>query len=305
MNMKNKLILLTMVAMLGGCAKSYEHNLTIITPTGAPALAFYNMAKDSGFETNNDSSAIVPMMKQGLKDIVVLPTNVGVNAITKQQVEYKLAATITFGNLFVAATGHDDDGVMDKDDYIILFQQGSVPDLIFHSVYGDDLNDGIHYVGNVQFASQCLMSGKDITSNNEDVDYVLIAEPAFSTVKSKKDSVKEYANLQTEYIVKHGSAIYQASVFVKNGVDASSFLSSLEEDINNVISNPTLFVEKTEGIEKPQDLLGVAPEMAATVTKNNNRMGLGFKYAKDNKGAIDKFLSIFSISETTDEIYYK
>ena len=294
-----------MVALFSGCAKAYEHNLSIITPTGAPALAFYNLAKDASFETNSDASAIVPMMKQGLKDIVVLPTNVGVNAITKQEIDYKIAATITFGNLFVAATGHDDDGVMDKDDYIILFQQGSVPDLIFHSIYGDDLNEGIHYVGNVQFASQCLMSGKDVTSNNEDVDYVLIAEPAFSTVKSKKDTVVEYANLQSEYIAKHGSAIFQASIFVKNGVDAGAFLSSLETDIKNVLSNPHLFVEKTEGIEKPQDLLGVAPAMAESVTKNNNRMGLGFKYAKDNKGAIDKFLSIFGISETAEEIYYK
>lgn len=294
-----------MVALLSGCAKSYQHNLSIITPTGAPALAFYNLAKDANFESNSDASAIVPMMKQGLKDIVVLPTNVGVNAIVNQQVDYKIAATITFGNLFVASTGHDDDNVMDKDDYIILFQQGSVPDLIFHSVYGDELNEGIHYVGNVQFASQCLMSGKDVTSNNEDVDYVLIAEPTFSTVRSKKETVKEYVNLQTAYISKYGSAIYQASIFVKNGVDASSFLSSLEADINNVLTNPHLFVEKTEGIEKPQDLLGVAPAMAESVTKNNNRMGLGFKYAKDNKGAIDKFLAIFGINETSEEIYYK
>ena len=302
--MKNKLIILSMVALLSGCAKSYQHNLSIITPTGAPALAFYNLAKDANFESNSDASAIVPMMKQGLKDIVVLPTNVGVNAIVNQQVDYKIAATITFGNLFVASTGHDDDGIMDKDDYIILFQQGSVPDLIFHSVYGDELNEGIHYVGNVQFAAQCLMSGKDVTSSNEDVDYVLIAEPAFSTVRSKKENVKEYANLQTSYISKYGSAIYQASIFVKNGVDASTFLSSLEADINNVLTNPHLFVEKTAGIEKPQDLLGVAPAMAESVTKNNNRMGLGYKYAKNNKGAIDKFLSIFGISETSEEIYY-
>lgn len=303
--MKKKLILLTIVPLLGGCSKSYDHNLTIITPTGAPALAFYNVAKDEGFETNSDASAIIPMMKEGQKDIVVLPTNVGVNAITNLGVEYKIAATITFGNLYVAATGHDDDGIMDKDDYIVLFQEKSVPDLIFHAVYGDELNEGIHYVGNVSFAAQCLMSGKDVTSNNEDVDYVLIAEPAFATVKSKKSSVKEYANLQTKYIEKYHAEIFQASVFVKNGVNAGSFLSSLQSDISNVLTTSNLFIEKTQGIDKPQDLFGVDPSVAATLTKNNNRMGLGFKYAKDNKGGIDKFLSIFGISETTEEIYYK
>ena len=303
--MKNKLIILSMVALLGGCSKpAYEHNLSIVTPVGAPSLAFYNLAKDEGFETNSEASNIVPMMKQGLKDVVVLPTNVGVNAIVKQKVDYKLAATITFGNLFVAKTGHDDNGVMDKDDYIVLFQEGSVPDLIFHSVYGADLNDGIHYVGDVSKASQCLMTGKNVTSNNEDVDYVLIAEPAFTTVKSKKESVGEYANLQTLYKEKYGFEIFQASIFVKNGVDANALLSSLEDDVKNVLDNPDLLIEKTEGIEKPEAIFGVAPQVAANVTKNGNRMGLGFKKAKDNKEGIDKFLSVFNIDATSEEIYY-
>ena len=302
--MKKQIILLLAAVTLSGCSKSYEHNLSIITPTGAPALAFYNMAKDANFESNSDASSIVPMMKEGLKDIVVLPTNVGINAINKQQVSYKIAATITFGNLYIGATGHDDDGVMDKDDYIVLFQQNSVPDLIFHSIYGNELDEGIHYVGNVQFAAQCLMSGKDVTSANEDVDYVLIAEPAFTNVKTKKSSVSEYYNLQTAYIEKYSSPIYQASVFVKNGVDANSFLSTLENDVKNVLTNPDLFVEKTKDIAKPQDLLGVDPSVAATITKNNNRMGLGFKRAKSNKEGIDKFLSVFGIDATSEEIYY-
>ena len=304
--MKTKLILLTTVTLLAGCSSkpAYEHNLSVICPTGAPALAFYNFASDPNFETNSEPSNIIPMMKQGLKDVVVLPTNAGVNAIVKQKVDYKIAATITFGNLYVAATGHDDDGVMDKDDYIVLFSEGSVPDLVFHSIYGTDLNDGIRYVGDVQKASQCLMSGKDITRNNEDVDYVLIAEPAFTTVRSKKDNVSEYADLQKLYKEKFDAEIFQASVFIKNGVDASLFLSSLEEDINKAIENPDIIAEILSEIENPQGVFGVPPEMASKVTKNGNRMGLGFKLAKENKEGIDKFLSVFSISETSEEIYY-
>jgi len=301
--MKNKLILLTMAALLSGCSSpKYEHNLKIISPTGAPSLAFYNFASDPNFETNSDASNIIPMLKQGLKDVAVLPTNVGVNAIVKQQIDYKIAATITFGNLFVASTGHDDDNEMDEEDYIVLFQEGSVPDLIFHSVYGKDLDDGIHYVGNVQFAAQALMTGKD---GDNDVDYVLIAEPAFTNAKSKKENVKEYTNLQEEYAKKYESQIYQASVFVKNGVDANAFLSSLEEDVKAALANGDVIVEKTKDIEKPEAIFGVAPAAAANLTKNGNRMGLGFKYAKDNKEGIDKFLSVFNINATSEEIYYK
>ena len=187
--MKNKLLLIPLVVALTSCAgigeatseastsakQAYDHSLSVVTPVGAPALAFYNYAKDANFETNSDASNIVPMMKQGKKDIVVLPTNVGVKAIVNQNVDYKLAATITFGNLFVAETGLDNDHYMDKYDYIVLFQEGSVPDLIFHSIYGTELDETIHYVSNAQKAAQCLMTGKNVESNNEPVEFALVA----------------------------------------------------------------------------------------------------------------------------------
>ncbi len=56
--------------------------------------------------------------------------------------------------------------------------------------------------------------------------------------------------------------------------------------------------------EQAQSLFGVAPKMAAKVTKNGNRMGLGYKRAKENKEGIDKFLSLFGIDATSEEIYY-
>lgn len=293
------------MSLLAGCAAPYEHNLTIITPTGAPSLAFYNYVKDANFETNNDASNIVPMMVKGQKDIVVLPTNVGVNAIVNKKVDYKIAATITFGNLFVASTGNDDNDQLDKDDYIVLFQQGSVPDLVFHGVFGKEYDDSIHYVSNAKAASQCLMTGKNIESENEPVDYVLIAEPAFTTVKGKNEKVKEYANIQTLYKEKFDSEIFQASVFVKSGVDATSFLSSLEGDIKAALNNGDVLAEKLAEADNAEAVFGVNPTVAANVTKNGNGMGLGFKLAKDNKEGIDKFLKVFNIDATSEEIYYK
>ena len=302
--MKTKMLLLATLIGLGGCANKYEHNLTIVSPVGAPAMAFYSYSEDPNFETNSDASNIIPMMVQGQKDVVVLPTNAGISAITKKGVGYKIAATITFGNLFVAATGNDDDGVMDADDYIVVFNEGGFPDLMFHAVYGNALDTGIHYVGTNQFAAQCLTMGKDIVHDNVPVDYVLIADPAFTNVKSKKENVSEYANIQTLYKEKVGSEIFQASVFVKNGVDANAFLSSLEKDINDGIANPNIIASKMALKEKASEFYGVEPAVASAVTKNGNRMGLGFKRAKDNKEGIDKFLSNFGIDATSEEIYY-
>ena len=63
----------------------------------------------------------------------VIDTVNGIKAIEKGA-NYKLAASITFGNFYIASTGIDEDDIMDKDDYIVLFSMGATPDLIFHYV---------------------------------------------------------------------------------------------------------------------------------------------------------------------------
>ena len=170
--MKKIIPLLSTLALLAGCATQGPSNLevSVLCPTGAPALAFYNYAQDTNFETNaNASEGILPLMVKGEKDVVILPTNAGVNAISKKNAPYKLAATITFGNVFLASTGHDADNTLNDGDYIILFSQGQVPDLLFHYVFGDTLDSNAHYVANGTDAAKCLKQGKNITSNNDNI----------------------------------------------------------------------------------------------------------------------------------------
>ena len=103
-------------------APEYDRSsLSILTPTGAPALAFYNYAGNSKFETNAAPATISGQMAAGSKNVIVLPTNAGVKAIVDNKAPYKLAATITFGNFYIASLNNDDNQVMDENDTIILF----------------------------------------------------------------------------------------------------------------------------------------------------------------------------------------
>lgn len=309
--MKNKLLtLLTLTPMMIGCSHSYEHNLSIIAPTGAPAVAFYNYSQDALFETNADAATgIIPLMVNGSKDIVVLPTNAGIQAITKRGLNYQIAATITFGNLFVCSTGHDSNGIMGADDYIVLFQQGNLPDLMFHYVYGDAFNAGIHYVGTASDASKCLALGIDLSNDNHPVDYVLLAEPAVSTVLVQKPERRVYANIQELYKEKSGGLeMFQASIFVNKNSDRNtidSFLASLKDDIEKGLANQSLISEGLSKSSDPAKIYGVAPSIIPSViNENKNGLGLGYKVAKDNKAAIDNFLSIFGLESTNEAIYY-
>ena len=308
--MKKKWLLLLVSLTLTGCSSKEEGkaNLRIATPTGAPAVAFYNYSTSDNFQTNSDPSNIIPMMLNETIDVAVLPTNTGIQAITGKKVNYKIAATITFGNIFIGATGNDDDGVMDADDYIVSFQQGAVPDKIFHYVYGDLLDNALHYVSNGQEAAKCLKTGKNLAEDGKAVDYVVLAEPALTTVISSTPGRSFYANLQNLYKVKSGDLqIFQASLFVNNKLERTAvdkFLEDLEKDINAGISNPELIQQGLAANSAAEALYGIKPEQAKAVTANNNGMGLGFALAKDNKEAIDLFLSLFGIGATNEEIYY-
>lgn len=140
-----------------------KNDLKIVSPTGAPAIAMSAFADLDGFETNTTPANFIPMLKNNSVDVAVLPTNVGINAIVANNLQYKLLGTITFGNLYIASTGNDDDGIMDEDDYIVSFQQGAVPDKIFHYVFGTKFDNALHYVASNEDAAKCLKTGKNLT----------------------------------------------------------------------------------------------------------------------------------------------
>jgi hypothetical protein len=289
-------------------------SLSIITPTGAPALAFYNYSGSERFETNsNPAEGIIPQMVTGQKDVVVLPTNAGMQAILNKKAEYQIAATITFGNFYLISMNNDANKTLDADDTILLFQKGNVPDKVFHYVYGDNYNSNIHYVSAVSDAAAAVNAGffaDAETGNNIVPNYVMLAQPVLTTVLNKNadKGYAVYADMQAKYKEKsNNQALFQASVFVKKSLDrkvVTSFLDSLKADIDAAIKNPEVIQEALKDAQDAQTVYGIAPAMATTVTKNNNGMGLGFERAINNKEAVETFLKLFGIEGFDEEVYF-
>ncbi len=319
--MKKYISLIAVALVLTACNSNGQgseefdrSSLSIITPTGAPALAFYKYANSEKFETNsNPAEGIIPQMVTGKKDVVVLPTNAGMQAILNKKAEYQIAATITFGNFYLVSMNNDDNKTLDANDTILLFQKGNVPDKIFHYVYGNDYDANVHYVAAVSDAAAAVNAGffaDAETGNNIVPNYVLLAQPVLTTVLNKNadKGYAVYANMQTEYSNKsNGLPIYQASVFIKKTVDrkvATSFLDSLKADIDAAIKTPEVIEESLKDAQDAQTVYGIAPAMATTVTKNNNGMGLGFTRAINNKEAVETFLKLFNIEGLDEEVYF-
>ena len=325
--MKKIILLVVPALLLAGCTSNkqnkteepvedeYKLNLSIAAPSGAPSVCLYKYLSDESkveIRSPEEASGIAAYMATNQKDIIVLPTNAGVQQIVKNNANYKIAANITFGNLFVAATGHDDDGVMNGDDYVVLIQQNNVPDKLFQYVYGDLNLTNTHYLTLASNVKNVVVSGKNPEDSNADVDYVLIAEPAFTAAKSQNQNATQYASLQEEYKNKSGNKeITQASIFVSNTAnqeEVDKFLTALEKDINGFVANPSVIDEYVKDFDNVQFAakFGVPnATLLKNLTTNGNRMGVGFKRAKDNKANIDQFLTMWpAIGETSEEIYY-
>ncbi len=309
--MKNKLLTLALTPLLTSvsCSSTTTREVNIICASGAPAVAFYNHALDDHFITSQADAIKSQFTKNSEYTIIVVDLLSGINAI-KNGAPYKLAANLTFGNFYLAATGNDDNTTLDATDEIVIFGQGTIPDKLFHYVYGDTYNEAINYVPTVQEAKAVLETGKN---GNEPMDYVLIAQPAlFASIASQNNpNITVYANMQELYATKsNGKRPIQASVFIKNTLDidaSENFLTTLESDIENALNNPTLI---KEGMDQAGDATAVAKKFgtgsgpAFQVTKNGNGMGLGFERSKDIKEEIDAFLSLLGAEATSEKIYY-
>ena len=287
--------------------------LSIVTPTGAPVLAFYDQIANENYSRVAAEAISALWTGDASPDILVVDLTSGIKAIANGA-DYKLGAIITFGNFYLASTGNDKDETMDTEDKIVLFgNENMLPSKIWHYLFGEEYDSSLIYEGNAQTAAAALASGK--ASDGTDVDYVFLAQPAMFAALKKNENAKLYMDIQEEYKKKSGLDMIQAALFINNRVDqetADAFLKERETAINAVIENPEL---ASEGLSVYKDEEAVAqygfnPAVVVNVLKQKNAlggnaMGLGFKRAVDIKDDIDTFLSVFGIEKTGEEIYFK
>lgn len=303
---KKSLLCLLSFMLLASCNNS--ENLTILVPTGAPSLAFYNHIDNVNFTSNNSPINIASSMTNNGSDIVVIDTIKGIDAINNGA-PYKLAANLTFGNFYLASTCNDDNATLDKDDVIVSFGMGQTPQKVFELIYGNDFAN-MSYVTNVSEAATCLISKKTL-DKAKDVDYVFIAQPVLTNALSKNKDASIYANIQEEYTRITGKSLIQAGLFIKDSVsknDSKAFLEYLNEDIDELLANPSLldkYSENEEITNKFTTLYGINSTLAKKTIENNNVIGLGFKYACDNKENINEFISLFNLTIKDEDIYQK
>lgn len=137
-------------------------SLKILSPTGAPSIALYNYATSENFVTsNNPQTGVMSQFDNDNYDIIIAPSHGGLNKVVKQNANYQIAATITFGNLYIVSTGRDEDATLNEGDKVLYFQPNDLPGKIFSYLYGD-LGLDTYYVDTAELTKNAILNNGTI-----------------------------------------------------------------------------------------------------------------------------------------------
>lgn len=307
--MKKFLTVLLALSLMAACSAPKEVeapeneivSYSVLAPKGAPALGVVRaMTNDRGDQyTLVDGADVLTTelaKEESEYDIIVAPINVGAKLISAGKSPYKLAAVLTWGNLYVIGTEDANDTHA-----IAAFGEAAVPGKVFGEVWKKlEMSNDVVYYPSVTEAQASLLSGK--------AKLALIAEPAVTaTIAKAKANGMELSvkmDVQAKWEEIYGSYGYpQAAVFVKNSAyenneySVNAYLDSLNNSINTDLDAFMAAIEKV-GAEE----LGVPNAQVAT--KSYDRQNIKYVVASEVKKEIQDFLTVFGIT-VGDEIYLK
>lgn len=292
--MKKVIVLLLVVSsvfLVAGCNKDEEKedvSIKVIAPIGAPALAQTNMESNLPvlgehisyeIEVVSGTDPLVAAFGSESHNIIYAPTNLGAKLVSTG-VPYKFAATVVWGNLYLATKNSEVSSLADLDGKdIVVFGQNATPDIVVQTV----LNAQNYSVApTITYVADALTAKATIVGDPNKI--VLLAEPVLS-VSMMAVSDLTTIDLQAEWNNITGDEGYpQAGIFVHSDLDEDavrSYLTEVEKAVNEANTNPgdvaALAVELEYGFPLPV-LTGAIP-----------RSGLRYQDALDSKAALETY----------------
>lgn len=242
--------------------EGYQDELTMIMPTGTPALALSEFAmtqENVKAEVVAGSDPLVAAFTSKSHDVIVAPVNLGAKMYSVYQ-EYVLYKTFVWGNLYLASKGplnsfKDLDGKT-----VVAFGKNSTPDIVMQALlkHHSDISVNVEYVSDVSEANTLLASGK--------AEIIVTAEPSISKLKSKLNL--SVLDLQDEWAKMTGNESYpQAGIFVRKSITGKKYikdaLNQMKEAILNANLNPNVCASYAVELHQSFKSLGVETLVSA------------------------------------------
>ncbi len=299
-------LMMALVTVLSLCAFAGAEEadisaLKIAAPAGAPALALAALAKETPDQyTFVAADTITAEFASGVSDFIVAPLNAGAKLFKAGKSTYRLAAVVSWGNLFFASRRADFKPEDMNGQKVTLFGENTINAAV--ALYALDRNgivpSEVEYLAGAANTQQLLLSDPEAI--------VLTAEPALTAAKMKAEDIASCA-LNDLYKAATGQDGYpQAGLFVRAGLieEAPALADAFLE---KAAASCALCAEDPQAAAEAAVALELLPNVKVALAAIPN-CAIRFVSAKEAREQIDLTAAIdltqFGGALPADDFYY-
>ena len=165
-----------------------EYSVKVSAPNGAPALAVATLAvEDPDSYTFVAADTIAAEFANKTADFIIAPLNAGAKLYKAGKSDYKLAAVVTWGNLYIASQKADFALEDINGATITLFGENTInASVVLYALAENGLEPAsVEYLAGAANTQSLLLTDENAI--------VVTAEPALTAAKMKNDSISSYA----------------------------------------------------------------------------------------------------------------
>ena len=278
-----------------------EYSVKVSAPNGAPALAVATLAvEDPDSYTFVAADTIAAEFANKTADFIIAPINAGAKLYKAGKSDYKLAAVVTWGNLYIASQKADFALKDINGAAITLFGENTInASVVLYALAENGLEPAsVEYLAGAANTQSLLLTDENAI--------VVTAEPALTAAKMKNDAISSYAVNDLLKAANGFEGYTQAGLFVsaaalENHPEAvSEYLSKAEESVGKAETDVAAVAEAAVALE----ILPNAKGAAAAIPN----CAIRYMSAADAKEQVEATANIdlpqFGGSLPADDFYY-
>ena len=301
--MKKLFLCFVSVVFIGAALFSQEtvSGIKISSPNGAPALALALLAQKNPDDfTYVAAEAIAAEFASAKSDFIIAPVNAGAKLFKMGKSSYKLAAVVTWGNLYFASQKKNFKLKDIKKSELTLFGENTInASVALYSLQKHTISaKSIKYLGSAAATQSLLLSDSNAI--------VLTAEPALSAAKIKNLRITAYSVNELYKKATGFDGYTQAGLFVK-----SETVEQHPEAVKEFLNRAKDSVAKCSDDVATVASAAVALEILPNVTIAQAAIpqcALRYMSARDAKKQVEATANIdlkqFGGSVPADDFYY-
>ncbi len=250
--MKKSMIWFLILAMILGCAGALgeDYAVKLSAPMGAPAIVVAPLAEEHSEQyTFLDASTIGAEFQKNEADFIIAPVNAGAKLYRAGKSTYRLAAVVTWGNLYLASQRENFSLDTLKETELVLFGQNTInASVVLVALAAKGVEPA-----SVRYLAGAAETQAELASNPEAV--VVTADPALTAVKMKKEQVQ---SISVQELLKESTGMdgfAQAGLFVRKETAeehpeaTAAYLEAVKEAAGMVQSDLTAVAEAAVALQ--------------------------------------------------------